>query len=389
GPARCAEQRPEPAPSRAIAAFGRGQRVPGLSYSTAFRATGTWLSDRRDLDAGRREREDVGNTAEAGAGWREGTLGPYAWRRQLAKGRWGTLHEAWDGTRQRDVLVRTVQVPAWAADADTRARFHADVEAASQLAHPNLAPVVAGDWQGLLAWTVVDQQPGEPLDGYLARVGKLPALQALALALQLLSGLEHAHARGVVHGPVGPADLLVTRTGCLQLSGYAVARLAAACSGDDGFDPTPADDVRAAAAVAYLLLAGRAHDAPGARPVLPEPLAAVFARALGAGPAPRHAGARELAEALRAAVGAPLWDRSAEAPVEPVASVASAPPVEAVAPASVVAAEPRPAAAAIVPAASPVAAPSRPHRRTRRRTGPRSWGQRLVRRCGRDGAATG
>jgi hypothetical protein len=262
----------------------------------------------------------------------DGPLGPYDLLRELRHDASGAAWEAFDPRLQRRVALRTL---APRPDAAAQAQFHAAMQAAAGLQHPNIVAVYDCDWadqQGYVATEFVD---GENLAQYLARVGRVPALQALALVAQLLSALELAHGQGVVHGGIDPEHVLVTRTGRVKLSGFGVVHLARECAQVDS-----RADVESAAAIAYRLLVGvpPSRDGAGAvvpprrlRPDLPPPVDAVFARALAADPAARFQDAGALWAALREAFEPPLWSRPdrpphpvrVEAPVEPVPAEAT------------------------------------------------------------------
>jgi hypothetical protein len=173
---------------------------------------------------------------------------------------------------------------------------------------------------------LVDQPSPDarPLAEHLATAGRLPVLHGLALAVQLLAVLDHAHATEGPHGAVSDRSVFVTRGGRIELC------RAAACEppGPPHAAPEllagqPADvrsDVYAAGLLAYELIAGRAPFArPGmppswparvARPDLPVAVDAVFRRALAQEPALRPPSAQALSAALQEAVGVPVWERA-------------------------------------------------------------------------------
>jgi hypothetical protein len=253
--------------------------------------------------------------------------GQYEWRRDVAGETGAAVHEAFDLERERLVTVRTFRVGPLPPASGAVERFRAVVQAATGLQHPNIAGVLDGDWEGDVAYLVTETVDGEPLEEHLARVGKLPALQALALVAQLLSALDLAHRDGVVHGSIASGQVLVCRTGQLKLCGFGMAPLAAACAGDPGEVSDAAADLLAAAAVCFLALAGTPSGTASGAPGLPPAAVAVFGRALAQDPRDRFASAADLSNALRDAFEPPLWvrpDREALALV-PAVPIAVAP----------------------------------------------------------------
>jgi hypothetical protein len=258
-------------------------------------------------------------------------LGHHELVRVVGSGPRGLVYEAFDPRLGRRVAIKTFRLDAWPAQAadDFEARLRSGTVAAAALQHPNIVAVHGCDRHGPTASLAMEFVEGENLGQHLARVGKLPALQALALVAQLLSALEAAHANGVVHGRIEPEHLLVSRTGRLKVAGFGVPQPAGADVRTDLFS---------AAVIAYHLLTGSlplprpeaagAAAAPRAlRPDLPPAVDGVFARALAKDPEDRYRSAGEFFAALRAAFDPPLWERpdrasgAAPADVEPDTAV--------------------------------------------------------------------
>jgi hypothetical protein len=170
----------------------------------------------------------------------------------------------------------------------------------------------------------------ESLREYLARAGKVPAMQGLALALQLLAWLDVCHRRGLVHGDVRPEQIRVTRAGRLRMvrplsePGEPPQPAGGEYSAPElllGQPPSHPADLYAASIVSYELLTGTtpfradpsspqpAFPPSAARPGLPPALDAFFRRALAQEPQHRFATAEDMSSAMQAAMGLPIWDR--------------------------------------------------------------------------------
>src|SRR5438132_775376 len=94
-------------------------------------------------------------------------------------------------------------------EADHRERFLRESKLAASLDHPSIVPVYdAGEEDGLLyiAMALVE---GSDLRTVLAGEGRLPLRRALRITGQIASALDAAHARGLVHRDVKPANILV------------------------------------------------------------------------------------------------------------------------------------------------------------------------------------
>jgi serine/threonine-protein kinase len=125
---------------------------------------------------------------------------------------------------QARVILNCVQLrelsPA-AAD-QFSARFLADAEAASRLAHPTIAGVTDFGRLDDCVYLVTQHVDGGSLKDRLDRGERTPLPMAVAMMRDLLSALAHAHAQGVVHQGVRPANLLLAN-GRLRLTGFGMA----------------------------------------------------------------------------------------------------------------------------------------------------------------------
>ena len=275
------------------------------------------------------------------------TVGPFRLLRVLRSDASATVHEALGPDGQERLALTVLAADEVSLDARSHEALRAAVRAAAPILHPNLIlpqDLVRDGTRLLIAAPYTD---GETFDRYLARAGRLPPLQGLALLAQLLDGLACAGRHRWVHSAIHPRHLLVAPNGQPRIDGS--AGVAAACTRRPGpFDspqhlapevaqgapPDPRADLYSAAVVAYELLTGAlpwegadrtiVRPVRSLRPELPAELDAVFGRALATSPDARFASAAQLWSALHAAVGSPVW-------VRPRAPARSAAPVVAVA----------------------------------------------------------
>ena len=278
-----------------------------------------------------------------------GQIGRYRLQRLVATEGAATVHEAVDTETQQRVAVTLLPMEP-ALDADARERMRAGALEAVGLQHPGIVELHDFGWEGDTPYAASAFVEGETLARYLARVGRLPALQGLSLALQLLAALAAAHERGLVHSALNPQHVLMGRNGQLRIIGFGWVAAAASAGRRPGvFDVPaymapeqilgrPADcraDLYSAAVLAYELLAGswpyQAHAAPrparALRRELPVGLDAVFECAQAQDPDARYRNAAELAAALQAAFGTPARERAVAA-VPPKRRVEAPPRVD-------------------------------------------------------------
>ena len=121
----------------------------------------------------------------------------------------GVVYRATQLALEREVAIKLIATER-AEDPVFRERFTSESRIAASIEHANVIPVYeAGEDDGLLfiAMRLVD---GFDLGQLLARVGPLAPERAARMTLQIAGALDAAHARGLVHRDVKPANVLLT-----------------------------------------------------------------------------------------------------------------------------------------------------------------------------------
>ena len=217
---------------------------------------------------------------------------------------------AFDGVLRREVAVKVLS-PRLCGDPTMRERFLREATLAASLgAHPHVVTVHdLGEWGGR-PYIVMELAAGSVADRL--RDGVPPRQWALVWLAQAADALDAAHARGIVHRDVKPANLLVDDLGAVRVSDFGIARDddqtltgTGEVLGTAGYlapeqargEPcTPASDRYSLAVVAHELLNGR-RDGP-----IPDEANAVFARALADTPGARYQTGTAFVDALTDAV---------------------------------------------------------------------------------------
>jgi eukaryotic-like serine/threonine-protein kinase len=147
--------------------------------------------------------------------------GRYRVVRLLGSGGMGRVYLARDEFSGRDVAVKVVAPPVDARSADGYRRFLREAEVVSSLRHPNIVAVVAAHEElGLLA---MEFMAGGTLADRLG-AAQSPSL-VRAWALEVVAGLEAAHAHGVIHRDLKPANIFFAASGEAKLGDFGVAHL--------------------------------------------------------------------------------------------------------------------------------------------------------------------
>ena len=147
----------------------------------------------------------------------------YSLRDRVASGGMGEVWRAVDDVLARDVAVKVLR-PEYAADEDFLARFRAEARNAAMLSHHGIARVYDYGEDDCCPYLVMELVPGEPISALLRREGRLPVDLALGVVAQVGAALGAAHAAGVVHRDVKPANLILTPEGTVKITDFGIAR---------------------------------------------------------------------------------------------------------------------------------------------------------------------
>lgn len=133
--------------------------------------------------------------------------------------------------RARDeVLARMVAVKVLredlASDPGFAKRFQREAVAAARLTHPNIVSVYDTGVDGDVSFMVMEYSHGWNLQTVLAQRGPMEAEDAAAYVAPVLAALAYAHANGVVHRDVKPANVLVADDGRVQVTDFGIAKAA-------------------------------------------------------------------------------------------------------------------------------------------------------------------
>jgi serine/threonine-protein kinase len=261
---------------------------------------------------------------------------------QLGEGGMALVYRARDLEQNRIVALKVLRPEMTAAVG--AARFLREIEIERRLEHPNILPMLDWGWAGGSLYYAMPCVDGETLRDRIQREQQLPLDDALTIAHDVADALDYAHAQGVIHRDVKPANILLG-TGPALVADFGIARAVTAAGGEQRLtgsgvglgtpeymspEQTSAassvdnrTDVYALGCVIYEMLAGeppftgatvqvvtaRHAKAPPPfvrtiRPSLPPSVDTAIHRALAKKPADRFATAGEFVAALTAAAEA-------------------------------------------------------------------------------------
>src|SRR5258708_1470627 len=124
-------------------------------------------------------------------------------------------------------LVAIKLFPKELATGEARQRFIQEARVVGQLSHPSIITLhdMGIDEATQTPYLVMEFLEGQPLDRILER-GSIPFPKASAWAAEVACALGVAHRKGVIHGDVKPANMLITDNGRVKLMDFGMARLA-------------------------------------------------------------------------------------------------------------------------------------------------------------------
>jgi eukaryotic-like serine/threonine-protein kinase len=150
-----------------------------------------------------------------------GKLGKYTLDELLGTGGYGEVYVGKPATG-RHVAIKVLDA-VHARDEDAVERFKREAETARRLEHPNIVRVLdVGSSRGR-HYLVMELVGGGSLHRLLRRADPDPA-QLLGVLADAANALAHAHAQGVVHRDVKPANILLTRAGRAKVADFGLAR---------------------------------------------------------------------------------------------------------------------------------------------------------------------
>jgi serine/threonine-protein kinase len=147
----------------------------------------------------------------------------------LGTGASAIVFRAEDTTLERPVAVKLLR-PALATDEAFLKRFRAEARSVAALNHPNILQVYDWGEEDGVPYLVTELLAGGSLKDLLDAGVRLTVEQAVLVGGHAAAGLAYAHARGLVHRDVKPANLLFDDEGRLRITDFGVARALAEAS---------------------------------------------------------------------------------------------------------------------------------------------------------------
>jgi serine/threonine protein kinase len=141
----------------------------------------------------------------------------------IGRGGMSVVWRAHDRDLHRQVAVKILS-KSIAGDPLFQKRFQREARHVAGMTHPNIVKVYDFGSDGDLPFIVMEYLAGQSLHEILESRGMLPLPMTAGLAGDVLSALEHAHDRGVVHRDIKPGNILISIDGNAKVADFGVAK---------------------------------------------------------------------------------------------------------------------------------------------------------------------
>ncbi len=155
-------------------------------------------------------------------------LGRYKIIAELGKGAMGVVYEGLDPNIGRRVAIKTARrdlLEKGHSD-ELMVRFLREARAAGALNHPNIVTIYDADEQDDIAYIAMEFLDGEELDVARNRLRAEGPERIVEIIASLCEALAHAHAHGVIHRDVKPANIILCSDGNVKITDFGIAHLA-------------------------------------------------------------------------------------------------------------------------------------------------------------------
>ena len=139
----------------------------------------------------------------------------------------GQVYLAHDTRLDRDVALK-VMVGNIADDPELKQRFEREAKAVARMTHPNVVTVFDFDYHtDGSPYIAMELLKGQDLHKAVRQPPAMTVERKVAIIVQVLAGLAHAHQAGIVHRDIKPANIFINEDGSVKIMDFGVARLTA------------------------------------------------------------------------------------------------------------------------------------------------------------------
>src|SRR4029450_6007808 len=152
-----------------------------------------------------------------------GKIGKYEIVKLLGKGAMGQVYLAKDPKLGRQVAVK-VMLASIADDDELKRRFEREAQAVGNLTHPNLVTIYDFDLHDGSPYIAMELLKGLDLHKAVRTPPPMSVERKVAIIVQVLGGLAHAHKARIIHRDIKPANIFIGNDGSVKIMDFGVAR---------------------------------------------------------------------------------------------------------------------------------------------------------------------
>jgi len=149
-------------------------------------------------------------------------VGKYAIERQIAKGSAAIIYLAKQDSLGRKLVIKEL-LPQYSFNEKIISRFKREARVVSQLSHDAIVHVYDYWVRGNSYYIAMEYVQGQTLQQILQTVRFVPVHIAAIIIYQICRGLQHAHAQGIVHRDMKPANIIISDSGQVKILDFGIA----------------------------------------------------------------------------------------------------------------------------------------------------------------------
>ncbi len=149
----------------------------------------------------------------------------YKIRRKISSGGMATVFLAHDLHLNRDVALKMLH-PHLLNHKESVKRFSVEAKAIAALSHENIIQIYDYGQSKQRPFIVMEFIDGKSLQEILDKNPILPNSITIALAVQILNGIQCAHLNGIYHRDIKPSNILINKKGIVRITDFGIAYLA-------------------------------------------------------------------------------------------------------------------------------------------------------------------
>ncbi|GIV44141.1 MAG: hypothetical protein KatS3mg035_1264 [Bacteroidia bacterium] len=136
----------------------------------------------------------------------------------------GTVYKAQHVSLNRIVAIKSLN-KYFSGNPEVIIRFRNEAKILSDLQHPNIITLYDYIEDETGYFILMEYFEGMPLNQYIQKAKVIPETQAIFILEQLLSGLEYAHAKGIIHRDIKPSNILINANQKIKILDFGIAKI--------------------------------------------------------------------------------------------------------------------------------------------------------------------